>query len=407
MQRSEQIAQVKVLLAHLDAGVNVDAGGIRLNPTDSYTDPEIARKERSLFFQTHPQLLGLSGDLPGPGTFITVNDLDTRILATRDDDGQFHAFVNACRHRGVVVEERDAGQARRFICPFHSWTYDPQGSLVGLPKEEHFGSIDKECFGLIELPAEEKYGFLFANPDPAGSLDVEALLGPELSSEMDAWDFGSLVRLGGDCYDVDCNWKLAMETFGETYHFNSLHKDSLAAFFEGNVQCYDSYGQHHRMILCRKAIHEMRKLPEDEWDITIAGLPVYWLFPNTILLPNDFGMYVVRAYPDAHSPGRHRSVITFYAQQDAGRVTQREADKASERRTQIQDAPADALEEIARGFAEIIRDEDYVASASQQRSASSGALPHVVFGRNEPALHHYHNTYRSALGQEPLPLLEA
>ena len=83
MQRSEQIAQVKVLLAHLDAGVNVDAGGIRLNPTDSYTDPEIARKERSLFFQTHPQLLGLSGDLPGPGTFITVNDLDSDSRDTR------------------------------------------------------------------------------------------------------------------------------------------------------------------------------------------------------------------------------------------------------------------------------------------------------------------------------------
>ena len=97
MQRSEQIAQVKVLLARLDSGVNVDAGGIRLNPTDSYTDPQVAQQERRLFFQTHPQVLGLSGDLPGPGSFITIDDLDTRILATRDKNGEFHAFVNACR----------------------------------------------------------------------------------------------------------------------------------------------------------------------------------------------------------------------------------------------------------------------------------------------------------------------
>ena len=406
MQRSEQIAQVKVLLASLDSGVNVDAGGIRLNPTDSYTNIETAQKERRLFFQSHPQVLGLSGDLPEPGSFITINDLDTRILATRDEKGKFRAFVNACRHRGVAVEERENGRARRFVCPFHSWSYDSQGALVGLPKEDHFGSIDKKCFGLIELPAEEKYGFLFANPDPAASLDVDALLGSDLSEELDAWDFGALMRLGGDRYEVDCNWKLAMDTFGETYHFNSLHKDSLATFFEGNVQCYDTFGQHHRMILCRKAIHAMRELPEDQWDITVAGLPVYWLFPNTILLPNDFGMYLVRAYPDSESPGRHTSVITFYTHPSGDRDGAND-EIGAERKAQIQSAPIEALKEIAQGFANIIRDEDYVAGASQQRSAASGALPHVVFGRNEPALHHYHNTYRAALGEAPLPLLDA
>ena len=62
------------------------------------------------------------------------------------------------------------------------------------------------------------------------------------------------------------------------------------------------------------------------------------------------------------------------------------------------------IEEVARGFGNIIRDEDYVMSASQQRSANSGALEHVVFGRNEPALHHFHNTYRAALGKELLRL---
>jgi len=61
---------------------------------------------------------------------------------------------------------------------------------------------------------------------------------------------------------------------------------------------------------------------------------------------------------------------------------------------------------ISRGFGSIIRDEDYVVSASQQRTASSGVIGHVVFGRNEPALHHYHRTYRRMLNMEPLPLLE-
>ena len=115
MERTEQLSQIKVLLSRLDSGTNVDAGGVRLNPTESYTDPSIADTERDLFFHKHPHLLGLSCDLPEAGSFFTSNDLDTRILATRDDDGRFRAFVNACRHRGVAVEEEESGKKKRRI----------------------------------------------------------------------------------------------------------------------------------------------------------------------------------------------------------------------------------------------------------------------------------------------------
>ena len=405
MEHNEQLTQIKVLLSRLDSGTNVDAGGVRLNPTNSYTDSARAGRERELFFGSHPQLLGLSCDLPQPGSFFTADDLATPILATRDEDGRFRAFVNACRHRGVVVEEEERGIKRRFVCPFHSWSYDPKGALVGLPKEEQFGEIDKECFGLVELPTEEKYGFLFIHPNPSGSVDVDDLLGEDLAQEFDAWDFGSFSRLGGDRYEIECNWKLAMDTFGETYHFNSLHRDSLANFFQGNVQCYDTYGQHHRMILCKKAIHEMREWPEDQWDITVAGLPVYWIFPNNIVMPSEWGLYVVRAYPDVNDPGKHTSVISFYVRGDKASAAGNN-NGVDERQALLETAPMEALSAIAQGFAAIIRDEDYVASASQQRSANSGTLEHVIFGRNEPALHHYHNTYRAALGLDPLPLLD-
>jgi hypothetical protein len=110
MQRSEQIAQVKVLLASLDSGVNVDAGGIRLNPTDSYINTETAQRERSLFFQSHPQVLGLSGDLPEPGSFITINDLDTRILATRDENENSEPLLmHADTEESLLKNERTEG----------------------------------------------------------------------------------------------------------------------------------------------------------------------------------------------------------------------------------------------------------------------------------------------------------
>jgi phenylpropionate dioxygenase-like ring-hydroxylating dioxygenase large terminal subunit len=391
MRHDEQVRLIKQLCAHLDAGTNVDAGGLRRLDPSAYTDPDIAERERNEFFLGTPQCVGLSGDLPEPGAFLTHNDLGLPILATRGADGVFRAFVNSCRHRGVIVETEERGTKRRFSCPFHAWTYDTAGALVGVPKSEHFGDIDVECMGLRPLPAEERHGLLFVLPDPDGTLDLDALLGEWFDDEFPTWKFDELVPLTSDSYDTACNWKLAMDTFGETYHFASLHKATLFNSFHGNVQCYDEEAHLHRMILCKRAIDEMRLLPEDEWDITVAGLPVYWIFPNVILMPFEVGVFLVRTFPDRNDPGRHLSRIDFYLRPDA-------AEKGSD--------VEEFLASIATNFAQIIRDEDYVMSSSQQTAANAGSLDSIVFGRNEPALHHYHNTFRERLGQEPLPLLE-
>jgi phenylpropionate dioxygenase-like ring-hydroxylating dioxygenase large terminal subunit len=389
MHKSEQIAQIKTMMARLDTGTTVDAGGVRYNPTASYVDPELAAQEWEAFFVGAPQMIGLSGDLPEPGSFLTVDDLDVPVLATRASDGKFRAFVNACRHRGVILETASRGTGRRLTCEFHSWSYDLDGTLVGLPKQDHFGDVDRDCLGLVELPAVERSGLLWISTDPNGAIDLDEVFGDALAAELDSWGFDQLHYLGADEYDVACNWKLAMDTFGETYHFTSLHRNTIANSFHGNVQCYDTFGRNHRMLLVRRQIESLRARPEEDWRITEASLPVYWLFPNVQLMPSEEGCYLVRAYPVPGEPGRHVSRISFYLWQDPA--------TADVGHTEIQ-------RQIAAGFAEIIRDEDYVMSASQQRTASSGGLEHVVFGRNEPALHHYHNTYRTRLGLDPLPL---
>ncbi len=391
MRHDEQVRLIKQLCAHLDAGTNVDAGGLRRLPTLDYVDPDRAEREWQRFFLGAPQCVGLSGDLPEPGSFLTNNDLGIPILATRDNAGTFRAFVNSCRHRGAIVETEERGTKRRFACPFHAWTYDGEGSLVGLPKAEHFGTVDPACLGLRPLPAEERHGLLFVHLDPAGELDLDHLLGEWFNDEFSTWRFDEVQPLTRDAYDTACNWKLAMDTFGETYHFPVLHRDTLSNGFHGNVQCYDEGGHLHRMILCRRNIDAMRLLPESEWEITVAGLPVYWIFPNVILMPFDAGVFLVRAYPDRKDPGRHLSRIDFYVRP--------EYQGGDEKLTEF-------MSDIAHNFAEIIRDEDYGMGASQQAAASSGALDHVVFGRNEPVLHHYHNTYRAQLGEPLLEMLD-
>jgi carnitine monooxygenase subunit len=120
MRHDEQVRLVKEMLVRLDTGTNVDAGGIRHNPTSVYVDPALANDERTTFFRQHPQIVGLSCDLPRPGSFFTVDELPVPVLAARDGDGNFVAIMNICRHRGARLVTEACGDTRRFTCAFHN-----------------------------------------------------------------------------------------------------------------------------------------------------------------------------------------------------------------------------------------------------------------------------------------------
>ena len=387
MKHDEQVRLLKHLIHQLDTGTNLDAGVILKNPASAYTSPEIAAREKEVFFTQQAQMVGMSGDLPEKGSFFTLEEWGTRLLLTRDKEGRFRAFLNACRHRGVQVEREARGKKSRFLCPFHGWTYSSEGALVSVPKPDHFGEVDKSCHGLIELPSVEKCGVLLVHPEREGTIDADRVL-EGLGPDFDSWRFDRYVHLASDVYDMRLNWKLAIDTFGETYHFSSLHRNTLFPFFHGNVQGFDHWERNHRMVLCVREIDQMRHRPENEWNLREGGFPVYYLFPNVIFNVGQRSITVVRVRPHPVEIGRSISYVSYYFDPDQLAHAQAEDD----------DAPAQFFET----FAAIIRDEDYAAASLSQRSAESGMQEFFLFGRNEPTLHHYHNTYRKVLGMEPL-----
>ena len=388
MRQDEQVRVIRNLMKHIDHDTNVDAGGVRRIQASEYTSVERAEIEWATFFRSHAQVIGMSGDLPRPKSFLTVDDFGVPVLATRDQEGRFRAFVNVCRHRGTIVESGPRGEKSRFVCPFHAWTYDSSGALIGIPKKDQFGSVDAACLGLVELPAVERHGFLWVHPQPDGQLDAKALLAG-LDEEFESWNFGGMMHTGDAVYETPMNWKLAIDTFGETYHFEVLHRNTLAPIFRGNVQGYDVYGRNHRMALCKHAIEGMRDIPQSDWRVTAGAFPVYYLFPNVQVNVGDGNLILVRVYPVAGQPGKSFSRVSFYATPEAVA------------------ANPEFVAGSQRAFAEIIRDEDYVAAASSYRGAASGQVKEFIFGRNEPALHHYHNTYHAALGLPAIPLEDA
>lgn len=386
MKHDVQIEVLRELLQQLDDGVNADAGGIRAAPADAYTSPDIASQEWARFFRGHPQVVGMSGDLPTPGSFLTTEDFGVPVLVTRDRAGVVRAFLNACRHRGAMVEQARKGQKSLFTCPFHAWTYSAAGDLVAVPMEDQFGSIDKACLGLLELPCVEHLGFLVVHPDPAGVIDTGALF-QGIAEDLESWGWDRYVIGLEQTLDMKMNWKLATDTFGETYHFKRLHKDTLANNFHGDVLSYRSYDRNHRMILCLKSIDGLRDKPEAEWTIQEGGFPVYFLFPNVVVNVGNGRIAVVRVYPHPDDPGKSISRMSYYFAPEV-----------------LAENPEFAIG-FSQAFTAVVAAEDYATAETTQRALASGLLTQVLFGRNEPPLHHYHNVFRQALGMEPLPFL--
>jgi len=410
MQHNLQVGILKELLRQLDEGQNIDAGVRYRIPTDSYVSTELAAREWSAFFRGHPQLVGLSGDLREPGSYFTIDDFGTPILATRDDRGGFHAFVNACRHRGVRVAHEPRGESRRFMCPFHNWTYANDGALIGVPREADFGSVDRSCSGLVELPATERHGMLWVHPQPGGHLDVDEILG-DLAEEIAEWNAGALVYRGESEITKNLNWKLANDTFGETYHFGRLHKDTLGQLFYGDALAYETFGRNHRFVFASRGIDQLRDLPERDWTVDKTANVLYYLFPNIQFNVSKDSISLIKIYPDPASPGRSLTRIGHYFSAEAI-----EAEKTSsvgvigpedvyqfEAREQ---ASAFSLEASQEVFRSTIEHEDYLMGETTQQAAQSGVLDYLQFGRNEPALHHYHNTFREALNLAPLERVE-
>lgn len=406
MQHDTQVRLLNELLDRVEQKRNHDAGCTVLNPVSAYTSTELAAREWDLFFRSHPQVIGLSGDLPESGSYFALEDFGVPVLATRDADGRFHAFLNACRHRGAQLAAPGRGKATRLVCPFHGWTYRPTGELAGVTEAEQFGPVDRACMGLVALPAVERHGFLWVHPQPDGAIDVPALLG-ELDEELASWSVAGHVFSGQRRLDKRMNWKLANDTFGETYHFKRLHRETLGQLSHGDVIAYETFGRNHRAVFPSKSIHRLRDKPEARWRIGGAATVLYYLFPNIEITVSDRQVTLFRMYPDPDDPGRSVTCMSHYFSADAlDAIATGEKTVIDDRNvydTTARDGNAIISPQAAMEILDsTVEHEDFAMGEAAQRTAESGLMEHFVFGRNEAPLHHFHDTFRAALGMAPL-----
>jgi phenylpropionate dioxygenase-like ring-hydroxylating dioxygenase large terminal subunit len=324
-----------------------------------------------------PQLVGYASELPRAGTYCTKTVMGRSVLLTRGADDTVRAFDNVCLHRQSRIAE-GCGATRRLSCPYHSWTYDLDGNLVGIPGKEGFPETRSGPAKLTELPAAECAGFLWISLDRHAALDIPAFLGP-LADELDCWGIGRWSPLGEKVLDCPINWKLAVDTFAENYHFATVHKNTFATIARSNCTVFDSFGPHHRLVFPLNGILDLEDIPEEQWEPLQSMVVIYALFPNIVLSCTIANGELFRVYP-ADGPGRSITVHQNSTPLDL-------SDEATA-------AGAAAVFDYAHGT---VRDEDYALVAGLQANLESGAREHLVFGRNEPGLQHRHQAWASAI----------
>jgi phenylpropionate dioxygenase-like ring-hydroxylating dioxygenase large terminal subunit len=196
-----------------------------------YTDQEIYRREvERIFHGPTWNYVALEAEVEKPGDFIRSNVGPTPVVVARADDGSINVFENRCMHRAAEFCRELSGTAKEFVCPYHQWTYDLKGNLIGVPFRRGIGGkggmpadFRNEDHGLRQLNVTTHRGVVFASY----SDDTEPFadyLGPEVLREFEAtFDGRKLKVLGHYRHSLPGNWKLYHENLKDPYHATLLH----------------------------------------------------------------------------------------------------------------------------------------------------------------------------------------
>lgn len=351
-----------------------------------YTDRDHLALEQRVLFR-RPLVVALSPDLLAPGSIFTTDLAGLPCLLTRGDDGVVAAFANVCLHRGARVVESVRDCRRRLTCPYHAWTYDLAGRLVGVPERSSFPDVDLGSLGLRPLPVLEEHGLIWVVPD-VGPHDEQSVRPPDpelgpIADDLDAIAPGDYRWWRTHRFELDFNWKLVVDTFLEPYHFASLHRRTVGPLFVPNLCWADRHGLHVREVLPRRTISDLAGADPSTWDIVAHTALVYVLFPNTVFVVQVDHLETWRVQPHETDPARSICTLDFY-------VPNEPATDRSERH----------WERNWRLTIDTVIQEDFHVMAGVQRGLSSGALGTLRVGANEPALRMYHASLADALSGE-------
>src|SRR5215475_11575090 len=223
----------------------------------SYEDsisPEFHQLESEAIFKRAWLNVGRVEQLPRNGSYFTkeLAVAKTSVVIVRDQDGQIRAFHNSCRHRGNKLvwtdfpRQETSGSCRQFVCKYHRWRYELDGTCSFVQQEGEFFDLDKADYGLVPVHCEVWSGFIFVHLADKPSQTLTEFLGPMISA-IDGYPFHLQTERFYYRATVGSNWKLFMDAFQEFYHAPVLHAKQSPIAAKPEVQAMGFEGLHYEI----------------------------------------------------------------------------------------------------------------------------------------------------------------
>ena len=372
LDRDTALALNKRLLHNLVSDSTDTAAGEMRLPAETFCCPRRLAREREHLFTRVPQPVAFSAEIAAPGSFMALDVLDTPVLLTRDGAGDLYAFINSCAHRGAALTS-GSGRRGRLVCPFHGWTYGLDGRLASRPGDAYFSTPAEEC-SLHPLPVSEKYGLVVVGTSSSLSADQVDTALDEIGPELASFALHTYRPIERRQLNVEANWKLVTDLSLESYHFRSLHRDSVARVLAPNA-IVDTWSRHSRWAFPLTTIRRLEDLDESLWPDSIEGSCTYTLYPGVMVIVNALGAQMIRAEP-GDTPGHSRVIYAGVARGDCD------------------------LEEARQAYdfgGDVFAGEDLPIAGQCQRGLVASQRD-LLLGRNEPLLQFWHALWRAAAG---------
>ncbi len=387
MANEQLLEMTRSLMSHAKAGTMEQAETVLALPASSYTDETLFEQEKKKIFRRLPLMLAPSCELPEPGDFKAMDVVGVPVLLTRQPDGSARAFLNMCTHRGNPVAE-GKGNAKRFTCGYHGWTFKNDGALMGVASPEDYGDIDKPALCLKEFPLLERAGLIWVTLDPQSTLNIETFLSgyDDLLAHFhfENWHlFDSRVLRGP-------NWKTAYDGYLDFYHLPVLHRDSFGADMFNRAN-YFAWGPHQRVATPTTKVKgpedqepiDLDQLDESAWPESALMDGVWTIFPH-ISIASFYGGGVRGAMISQLFPGKtvgESFTTQFYVM---------------EHKPNDPDVIQGAKDQF-EFLKHVVRDEDYATGIRQHEALQSGLMDTIWFGRNEGGGQAFHGWVKKLL----------
>lgn len=280
-------------------------------PNAHYIDPTVFDEERQAVLFDNWSGLGVGADVPDIGDAVPLTFLGMPLLMLRDRSGTVRVFQNICRHRGMILvsEPRKIDGAIR--CPYHSWCYSTEGKLVSTPHvggpglNTHEG-IDRALLGLIEVRSHIWMDVVWIN------ISGTALPFEEANAELlSRWaEFDKPLHHGGTDsrfeLGVNCNWKLAVENYCESYHLPWIHPglNSYSRLEDHyHIEEKDCFSGQGTLVYRQLTGDDGKSFPDfdalsDKWDTAAEYITAY---PNVLLGVHRDHTFAIILVPEGHN----------------------------------------------------------------------------------------------------------